>query len=317
VANALRARGYTVQAQIGLAGFFIDLAVLDEERPGRYLLGIECDGAAYHSARSARDRDRLRQAVLEEHGWNIHRIWSTDWFQRPTEQLDVLVRRIEAIKAEFDEQKDEVDLTEQLNESAPYVEREESNAQSDAMVFAPYEEVTLARPRHVTVELHEAPQGILTQLVVEAVRVEGPVHREHVITRIREAWGLKRAGSRIEDAVAQSIDIAVRAERITRSGDFLSFPGQDLLPRDRSNVVAIALRKAELLPPAEIEIAIGQLIQRSFGATRDQVVQAVSRGFGIRNTSSLIRSVMEQAIDRMIDRRELKEIEGLLTTIDA
>ncbi|MHA6908502.1 DUF4011 domain-containing protein [Ralstonia pseudosolanacearum] len=125
VANALRTRGYEVQAQVGLAGFFIDLAVIDAERPGRFLLGIECDGAAYHSARSARDRDRLRQSVLEEHGWTIHRIWSTDWFQRPTEQLDLLVRRIETIKVELDELKEDATLSEQLDAEAPYVEREE------------------------------------------------------------------------------------------------------------------------------------------------------------------------------------------------
>src|SRR3546814_11883388 len=96
VARALQARGYQVHRQVGLAGFFIDLAVADAERPGRYLLGIECDGASYHSARSARDRDRLRQSVLESHGWTIHRVWSTDWFQRPNEQLERIVERIEA-----------------------------------------------------------------------------------------------------------------------------------------------------------------------------------------------------------------------------
>jgi hypothetical protein len=89
---------------VGLAGFFIDLAVADAERPGRYLVGIECDGASYHGARSARDRDRLRQSVLESHGWTIHRIWSTDWFQRPNEQLGLVVARIESAKAEHDAQ---------------------------------------------------------------------------------------------------------------------------------------------------------------------------------------------------------------------
>ena len=88
VRRSIEALGYEVHPQVGLAGFFIDLAVLDRQREGRYLLGIECDGAAYHSSRSARDRDRLRQAVLEDHGWIIHRIWSTDWFQRPSEQED-------------------------------------------------------------------------------------------------------------------------------------------------------------------------------------------------------------------------------------
>ena len=103
VATALQAKRYQVHPQVGIAGFFIDLAVSDPERPGRYLIGIACDGASYHSSRSARDRDRLLQAVLEDHGWIIHRTWSTDWFQRPQEQLERTVAAIEAAKAELDE----------------------------------------------------------------------------------------------------------------------------------------------------------------------------------------------------------------------
>lgn len=87
VADALQSAGYQVHPQVGIAGFYIDLGIADPDMPGRYLIGIECDGKSYHSSRSARERDRLRQAVLEDHGWIIHRIWSTDWFQRPDEQL--------------------------------------------------------------------------------------------------------------------------------------------------------------------------------------------------------------------------------------
>jgi very-short-patch-repair endonuclease len=83
VALALKGHGYEIHHQVGTAGFIIDLAVVDSVRPGRYLLGIECDGATYHSSRSARDRDRLRENVLKDRGWRIHRVWSTDWFHRP------------------------------------------------------------------------------------------------------------------------------------------------------------------------------------------------------------------------------------------
>ena len=98
VADALRELGFQVDHQIGSAGYFIDLGVKDPERPGRYLLGIECDGATYHSAQSARDRDRLRQQVLEGLGWRIHRIWSTDWFRTPDHELRKAAEAIEAAK---------------------------------------------------------------------------------------------------------------------------------------------------------------------------------------------------------------------------
>lgn len=98
VAEALARYGYQCEPQVGVAGFFIDLAVIDPGKPGRYLMGIECDGATYHSAKSARDRDRLRQAVLERLGWKIRRIWSTDWFKNPEGQIQPLVAELDKLK---------------------------------------------------------------------------------------------------------------------------------------------------------------------------------------------------------------------------
>ena len=96
VYRALTARGYQLRPQVGSQGFYLDLAVIDPSQPGRYVLGIECDGAMYHAARSARDRDRLRQQVLEAVGWRLHRIWSTDWFRDPAAATDRTVAAIEA-----------------------------------------------------------------------------------------------------------------------------------------------------------------------------------------------------------------------------
>lgn len=85
VANVISSMGYEVKPQLGVAGFFIDMAVRNPDRPGEFLAGIECDGATYHSGFSVRDRDRIRQEILESLGWKgrIHRIWSTDWFYDP------------------------------------------------------------------------------------------------------------------------------------------------------------------------------------------------------------------------------------------
>jgi very-short-patch-repair endonuclease len=96
VLERLRGRGFEVTPQVGVAGYFIDLAVKHPKRSG-YLLGIECDGAAYHSSRSARDRDRLRQEVLERLQWNIYRVWSTDWFHNPDEELRRLLGHIDKL----------------------------------------------------------------------------------------------------------------------------------------------------------------------------------------------------------------------------
>ena len=100
VADALRARGLEVNAQIGVAGYFIDLAVKHPTKVDSFILGIECDGRTYHTSRSARDRDRLRQQVLENLGWSIHRIWSTDWYKHPAREVDRIAKRIDVLLRE-------------------------------------------------------------------------------------------------------------------------------------------------------------------------------------------------------------------------
>lgn len=90
-------KGYNVVPQVGVAGFFIDLAVKHPTKHGSYVLGIECDGASYHSGRSARDRDRLREEILVNLGWKIHRIWSTDWFKSRGSEVQRLLQHIETI----------------------------------------------------------------------------------------------------------------------------------------------------------------------------------------------------------------------------
>jgi len=95
-----------------VAGFFIDLAVRDPGNPGAFLMGIECDGATYHSAKSARDRDRLRQTVLERLGWNIRRIWSTDWFKNPEAQIRPIIDALNKLRTEIPESQDINEVTE-------------------------------------------------------------------------------------------------------------------------------------------------------------------------------------------------------------
>lgn len=99
VMEALRNEGFECIPQVGVAGFFIDVAVIDPGNPGRYLMGVECDGATYHSAKTARDRDRLRQTILERLGWNIRRIWSTDWFKNPHAELQPIIRELHELKS--------------------------------------------------------------------------------------------------------------------------------------------------------------------------------------------------------------------------
>jgi len=97
VYNHLTKLGYTLDTQVGMSGYRIDLAVVHPHNPQKYILGIECDGAMYHSSASAKERDVYRQRFLENKGWNITRIWSRNWWRNPSveiERIDQLIKEM-------------------------------------------------------------------------------------------------------------------------------------------------------------------------------------------------------------------------------
>ncbi len=105
VAQVIEQMGFEAVPQVGVAGFRVDLGIRHPEWPYGFLMGVECDGATYHSSASARDRDRLREDILRSRGWDLHRIWSTDWFtnqEGETSRIkEVLTTRLGALKKEY------------------------------------------------------------------------------------------------------------------------------------------------------------------------------------------------------------------------
>lgn len=123
VMDQIRAMGCEPIPQVGVAGYFIDIGVKHPDWPHGFILGVECDGASYHSAKSARDRDRLRQEILEKLGWHFHRIWSTDWFNNPRREgerlREVIAARMLELRAREVEfltvpSHDEIEISSQL-----------------------------------------------------------------------------------------------------------------------------------------------------------------------------------------------------------
>ena len=317
VRKAVESLGHEVHAQVGIAGFFIDLAVVDRERQGRYLLGIECDGATYHSSRSARDRDRLRQAVLEDHGWIIHRIWSTDWFQRPAEQLRKVAEAIERAKVvltEMDHQEEAPTVSLKITAATDDgIERETVLALDNNGISAlatPYKIARPAVPR--SRDPHELSAREMADLLLRVVEEESPIHEDEIVVRIRDLWGLQRAGSRIQDAVASGVRSLLVTRRCVREDGFLSVPGIPTPVRNRENADSASLRKPDMLPPAEIRAAVLALIDAHHGATASEIPIAVSRMLGFKTTSGPLRTVIEAQISRLLRLNTIQESEGML-----
>lgn len=308
VCERLQALGYDVKRQIGASGFRVDLAVSDPDKPGRFILGIECDAAQFHSSRSARDRDRLRQQVLEAHGWIIHRVWSADWYLRPQAELKKIEDAIAAARAEWSARDEDGYKPARAVPVSFEAERVGEDFDVVTAVMETGSEFVSDRNLYVeadfpvnrTVEPHETSLAQMTAYVVKVVEAEGPVHLDQIITRIRILWGVGKAGSRIRAAVERAVMAAAQHGLIV-GGPFYSTPDQVVIGRDRSMVTSLSLRKPEALPPAEIDQMLLTIIDANYGAGRDDLVQAASRAFGFSATSAQLKEVLQAGVSRLED----------------
>ncbi len=298
VLRQLTGLGHVVHTQVGSAGFFLDLAVVDPLHSGRYVLGIECDGARYHSARSARDRDRLRQSVLEGLGWRIHRIWSTDWFHNPDEELRKVVQAIETAQAVGPPSGRPVPVAEPITQP--------ETAQSPAgphptpnLRSAPYECAHVSL-RLGDVDMHMVNRTQLANLLAQVVRVESPVHATDAARRVLSGAGVQRFGNRIQQAFEEAVQLGVSRGLFIKRGEFLWGLAMQQPPvRDRSGLPG-ASRRLEFVAPEELRRAILIVVQESYGIVPAEVPNAVCRLFGFSRVTDDMSAAVEPHRDALL-----------------
>ena len=310
VAKVIRSLGYLADHQVGSGGFRIDIGVRHPASPGRYILAVECDGATYHGALSARERDRHRQQVLEGMLWKFHRIWSTDWFyQRPRE----LERLAEALGEARDQAKRMAvpganEAGRQPNEPRP-TEVADDRPTKIGMSAPPYRPVDESETRALARrsvggqsfenDPHQMPVARLAKIARKVVEAEGPVHLDVVARRMAEAFDKGRAGSRIVAATREALLHARRqepGELLEKQGFWLTrAQSADVPIRDRSGVSDGAGRPA-LLPPMEI-VAAAQWVERECGRVeKDDLTRELARILGFKRTGTELRRVIGGAL---------------------
>ena len=212
VYEQLTKHGLTLHPQVGCSGFRIDLAVVDPKAPGRYLLGVECDGATYHSSATARDRDRLRQEVLEGLGWRICRIWSTDWLRNREGQ----VRRVQAA----------LEKAQQADVPAPRTPVTRPEVQTEQ---APAEKAVLPLVPLSYERIEDVPESVLCEVVCEMLHTVGATEEGELIQSVARQIGFKRTGHRIQTRIEKSLESLIHAGQVCRTADqrLQAAPGKD------------------------------------------------------------------------------------------
>lgn len=314
VYKELMRKGITLIPQVGVAGYRIDFGVLDDDLPGRFICGLECDGVAYHASETARDRDRLRQQVLEDRGWVIYRIWSTDWFKDRTGQIDRILALIEktrentgeAMRGKADPPSlsfgtiiDRIQETIDDPKESNWDDNPESNDAPEPEgyvrpVASEYKlaEITFSGRRR---DILDSPLETVARVVELIVQAEGPIHIDEVVDRAVRAWNT-RAGKRIVEQVKRGCNLAVRKGLVIQRKDFF-FLNLDTAPvRSRSQLVFAP----EHIAHEEYREAVLMVLRTGYIFPRNQLANETRAILGFGRTTGTLENLIGRAIDDLI-----------------
>ncbi len=310
VYNELTRRDISVVPQVGAGGYRVDLGVLDAAVPGRYICGIECDGLAYHASETARDRDRLRQQVLELRGWTIYRIWSIDWFKDRAGQL----KRIQELVAEARETAKTNLAIEAAARAAEAAANETKTTQSEptlpaevAQAQSEPESETYVRPtlpqyriaeskgRSRKKELLDEQVQVIAEAVTQVATVESPLHFDDLVSRVAGFWG-KKPGKRIIERIQQATELAATNNMVVRRGDFIFDANTTTQVRSRSEMKATPDRIA----PDEYREAVLILLRTGETFPRDKVINETRALLGFGRTTAVLEALIDGAIASLL-----------------
>ncbi|WP_322544830.1 DUF3320 domain-containing protein [Rhodococcoides fascians] len=301
VASVIRSWGYDVVSQVGVAGYKIDIAIRHPSRPGTYVLGIECDGAAYFSGKTVRDRDRLRDQVLRSLGWSIYRVWGLSWWRDRSGQEALLRHAIHAAISDDDRIVPTGAEGDAASVAVPVVEYTEVGTSAARDWTTEY--VAFSQPAGDTGDV-KTPEGKrdAKRFFEDVISIESPVHADVLYERFRSAWGIARLGAAIKPEVDRAMNRAspygADERGFYRSGsnkvDSVRIPGRGQNARKLIHVAT-----------EEISIAVCRIVQESVTIDDKNLMSQVVELFGGQRVSAESKVLMSSVVDSLIEAGRL------------
>ncbi|MEM9022027.1 MAG: DUF3320 domain-containing protein, partial [Planctomycetota bacterium] len=301
VAAALRGKGHGVDLDVGMSGYRVSLAVRDPDRPGRYLVGVECDGPYYRRAPAARDRDRTRPAVMAGLGWRLVRLWSLDYWHHPARALEEIERAIERARRG----EPEPDLTatiEQGRAASASATPRRPRMMPGMALYKPY---LPDKPAGDHDQFYDpAKTSALQRSLLRIAKHEAPIHRELLARRVLYAWQVSRLTGKAQQRVDQVTQRAVDAGELRVHEPFVwlaeqdpaTYPGFRVPPEGEE-----APRHIEEVPPTEVANAAVAVLRQMIAMPRDELDREVAVLFGFSRVTGRVQPTIDEAVQRMLD----------------
>ncbi len=284
----LKEKGYETQKNVGHSEYKIDIGVVDPENSERYMMGILLDGASYGASKTTKDREVAQISVLEGLGWNIHRVWSMDWWDNSRKELDRIVEKLENIKNKVEIKEEPAPESAQpvkpaLNDNA----KKPKMAQTDK-----HEYVTADLPqKDMTADEFLAPlmKRSIASRIGKVVKAEAPVMEGQLLRRVINSYGIERSGSRIRERFDEVMDEMTFKTTIQNGEKVYWNDDQD--PENYVNY-RVSNRDIRDVPYQEIMCALCIVLREQISMTREDLARETARKLGYsRMTKNVLAGV--------------------------
>ena len=335
IADRLRSLGYTVHTDIGCSGYKIDIGIVDTENTSNYQLGIICDGKNYKRTKTARDREIVQNNVLKALGWNIYRIWTMDWWEKPDEVMATIQEAIARKKnseigsmtaTEINSTPTEVtapaptaqitnnDISFVLKASPVAPEKQAASVLSTQNRIEQKYKFAKITPYSYSPEdfFFTDSYSILLSQIRKIMESEAPISKSLLCKKILSEWGISRLGTRVEAQIETALDTL----NIYRT----EYEGLVFCWNDKEQCASYSIyrpvsdREATDIPPEEIANAIRQLLTDSISLPAADLIKACAQQFGFARMGSNIDAAMQRGIREAVKRNYAK-IENERVTI--
>ncbi len=295
ICDFLRDQGFTVDTQVGCSGYRIDLGL---RKPGssNYLLAIECDGATYHSSKNARDRDSLRQRVLENMGWQFYRIWSTDWYRNKMVEKERLLRAV----------KDAIENSKKPSSTNSKIDSGQTGPidMEQKRFIIEKKEATYNFPKYIQADamtimilnMDDFQNGIRKILEKEA-----PLAEEYLLKRIIKLFGREKISKTVIRDFNSKMYLCERRGIIRRNG-FLYLKEEN---KYKLRVPGVK-RKIGMISTEEIAAGLYELIKQNITVSKDNLYKTMTNLLGFSRTGDTIVNKYDDALSELIKDNLIK-----------
>jgi len=305
ISKMLQEKGLEVKCNIGTSGFKVDIGIVHPDKPQQYILGIVVDGHYYYNAHTTNDREMVMPSVLKALGWNIHRIWTIDWYENSDKIIDTIIERVKQLQTQ--PKVKEVVIPEPIIEPAfePIKALPEEVATiSVATKQKPYDNYALTSISNANSEtiFEFQNRNTIKQQIQSLVDTEAPISKSLLYKKVLQAWNTSRAGARLD----KHLEGIIKEMNIVQTIHHQPFYWSNNTTLDYYRSNDIEKRIMEDIAPEEVLVALQEVVTNNLSIEEAELLRYLARTFGFAKGGKQIDTILRYVIDTAVQQGKVK-----------